>query len=122
MANLIVWVDIPVKDINRAIDFYNNVLDIAIVKQDLPEVTLGMFPSSENGLSGCLYVDNQPIKNDVGPLLYFNADGRLDDAVKKASDFGGEILKEKHQIGPYGWRAIVKDSEGNRISLHSTIE
>jgi len=120
MSNLIVWMDIPAKDLNRAIDFYSNVLNIDVVKQDLPEVSLGMFPSSDNSMTGCIYVDNQPIKNDVGPLLYFSAEGRLDDAIQKAVSFGGEILEEKHQIGPYGWRAIVKDSEGNRIALHST--
>ena len=122
MSNLIVWMDIPAKDLNRAIDFYSNVLNIDVVKQDLPEISLGMFPSAGNGLSGCIYVDNQPIKNDVGPLIYFNVEGRHDDAVKKSVSFGGEVLKEKHLIGPHGWRTLVKDSEGNRIALHSTTE
>ena len=122
MSNIIVWMDIPAKDLNRAIDFYSNVLNIDVVKQDLPEISLGMFPSSGNGLSGCIYVDNQPIINDVGPLIYFNVEGRHDDAVKKAISFGGEVLKEKHLIGPHGWRTLVKDSEGNRIALHSTTE
>ena len=32
---------------------------------------------------------------------------------------GGKILKTRHSIGPHGFRAIVLDSEGNRIALHS---
>jgi hypothetical protein len=28
-------------------------------------------------------------------------------------------LEPKHSIGPHGFRAIVLDSEGNRIALHS---
>jgi predicted enzyme related to lactoylglutathione lyase len=29
------------------------------------------------------------------------------------------VLQGKHQIGEYGFRAIVLDSEGNKIALHS---
>ena len=32
---------------------------------------------------------------------------------------GGKVLQAKHQIGPHGFRAVVLDSEGNRIALHS---
>ena len=32
---------------------------------------------------------------------------------------GGKVLQPKHPIGPYGSRAVVLDSEGNRIALHS---
>jgi len=27
-----------------------------------------------------------------------------------------------HPIGPHGFRAIIEDSEGNRMALHSTVE
>jgi len=30
-----------------------------------------------------------------------------------------ELDRRKHPIGPYGFRVIVLDSEGNRIALHS---
>ena len=54
-----------------------------------------------------------------GPLLYLNANGRLDQAVAAAAANGGKVVEPKHQIGPHGYRAIVLDSEGNRIALHS---
>jgi predicted enzyme related to lactoylglutathione lyase len=122
MPNLLVWLDIPAKDLGRAMKFYSNVLKIDVVKEDLPEFSLGMFPAGDNGLNGCIYVENQPIKNDVGPLIYLSVEGRLDDAERKVLDFEGEVLKSKHQIGPYGWRVLAKDSEGNRIALHSMKE
>jgi len=34
-------------------------------------------------------------------------------------DNPNKILKRKHQIGPYGFRVVILDSEGNRIALHS---
>jgi predicted enzyme related to lactoylglutathione lyase len=51
--------------------------------------------------------------------MYLNAQGRLDEAVAAVAPNGGKVLKPKHNIGPYGFRAIVLDSEGNRIALHS---
>jgi len=32
---------------------------------------------------------------------------------------GGKIVQPKHQIGPFGFRAIVFDGESIRIALHS---
>jgi predicted enzyme related to lactoylglutathione lyase len=53
-------------------------------------------------------------------MVYMNCDKRLDDTIAAAEMNGGKILKPKHQIGPHGFRAVVLDSEGNRIALHST--
>jgi predicted enzyme related to lactoylglutathione lyase len=52
-------------------------------------------------------------------LLYFNCEGRLDQAIAAVEPNGGKIVQPRHQIGPYGFRAVVLDSEGNRIALHS---
>jgi hypothetical protein len=80
---------------------------------------MGMFPGGQDIMSGCLYVEKKDINSEMGPLLYFNVDGRIDDAEKKITQNGGEVLSSKHQIGEYGFRVVAKDSEGNRIALHS---
>ncbi len=121
MSNLFVWTDIPVKDLDRAIKFYSNVLAIEIKKQEYePGFALGMFPGGKDIMSGCLYVEKKDINSEMGPLLYFNVDGRMDDAEKKISANGGTVLDPKKPIGEYGFRVVAKDSEGNRIALHST--
>lgn len=48
-----------------------------------------------------------------------NANGRLDDVLTAVSANGGKIVQPRHAIAPFGFRAIVLDSEGNRIALHS---
>ena len=30
-----------------------------------------------------------------------------------------EVLQDKHQIGPFGFRAIIVDPERNRVALHA---
>ena len=54
-----------------------------------------------------------------GPLVYIDVTGRLDDAIQAVEPNGGRVMQARHSIGPYGWRAIVADSEGNRVALHS---
>lgn len=54
-----------------------------------------------------------------GPLVYLNAEGRLDQAIDAVRQQKGTILKDKEQIGPYGHRAVILDSEGNAVALYS---
>jgi predicted enzyme related to lactoylglutathione lyase len=118
MANQIVWCDIPVKDLDRAITFYSAVLGGTVAKLSVEGMTFGLLPDADSGVSGCLVLDAKPSAD--GPMIYLNCNGRLDAAIADVEKNGGKILKPKHQIGPHGFRAVVFDSEGNRIALHST--
>lgn len=117
MSNTIVWVDIPVRDLDRAIAFYTAVLG-AEVRRERPNgtVEIGMLPHA--GTSGCLYLadDNTPSAN--GPLIYFDCSGRLDAALAAVATHGGTVLQPRHEIGVFGERVVALDSEGNRIGLH----
>ena len=116
--NRIVWCDIPANDLNRAMQFYGAVLGEKIEKQSMPGMEFAAF-AHENGVGGCLFVDKEAKPSSAGPLIYLNCQGRLDDAAAAVAPNGGKILQPKHQIGPYGFRVVVLDSEGNRIALHS---
>jgi predicted enzyme related to lactoylglutathione lyase len=120
MSNRVVWVDIPVLDLDRAIAFYSAVLGNAVTKEGGPGFVFGLLPHSGSDVGGCLYSpgeDNTPSK--VGPLIYLNAEGRLAQAVRAVPAQGGQVLQAVHPIGPHGFRAIVLDSEGNRVALHA---
>jgi|SRR5215813_1652964 len=119
MANQIVWVDIPVKDLDRAIKFYSAVLGAQVHKEEIPGAPIGVLPHSEGDVGGCLVQHSGDESSVKGPLLYLNANGRLDQAVAAVAANGGKVLEPKHSIGPHGYRAIVLDSEGNRVALHS---
>ena len=119
MANQVVWVDIPVNDLDRATKFYSSVLGAPVKKQEYSEMAIGLLPGGDTDVTGCLYTSGSERPSDHGPLLYFGCNGRLDQAVAAVVPGGGKVLQAKHAIGPYGFRAIVLDSEGNRIALHS---
>lgn len=119
--NRVVWVDIPVADLDRAIGFYSAVLGVKVTKEEMPGISFGIF-YHDDGNGGCLVVNKEEISDKQGILVYMNADGRIKDAVAKVRELGGKIVQEIHSIGPHGFRAIVVDSEGNRIALHSQTE
>jgi predicted enzyme related to lactoylglutathione lyase len=125
-ASTLCWTDIPVVDLDRAIRFYSAVLGTEVTKMSEGGVQYGLLPHEEQNSSGCLCVasdsagiNNKPSQN--GPLIYLSVEGRLDAAVRAAKANGGKVLQEKQQIGPHGFRAVILDSEGNRIALHSSL-
>jgi predicted enzyme related to lactoylglutathione lyase len=121
MANQVVWVDVPVMDLDRAIAFYSAVLGRPVRKQEYPGMAIGLLPGEDPDVTGCLVPEEDGLKiSDSGPRLYLNADGRLDEAVAAVEPNGGQVLQPRHPIGPYGHRAIIRDSEGNRVALHSS--
>lgn len=119
MSNTFVWVDIPVVDLDRAIGFYSAVAGRPVSKVGDPSFSFGLFEHQGNEVGGCLGDSSGDGPSMGGPLVYIDASGRLDAAVAAAQAHGGRLLKDKHAIGPNGFRAIVADTEGNRIALHS---
>jgi hypothetical protein len=119
MSNQIVWCDIPVTDLDRAIKFYSTVLGRPVAKESMPGMSFGLLPHSGEDVGGCLVVMEDKKPGASGPLVYLNCEGRLDIAIATVELNGGKILKAKHPIGPYGFRAVIQDSEGNHIALHS---
>ena len=117
MANQVVWFDIPVLDLDRAIQFYNAVLNCEIHKD--PGGAIARMKHGQLDVSGCLVLVKDNPTSGSGPLLYFNVNGRLDAAVFAALGNKGQIVEAKRSLGLYGSRAIVLDSEGNCIALHS---
>jgi uncharacterized protein len=119
MANQLVWVDIPVLDLDRAIDFYSSILGKEIKLQEYSGFKIALLPSEGEETGGCLFVSAKDKPSDHGPLIYLNVEGRLEEAEAAVVPKLGKVLETKHQIGPHGFRTVILDSEGNRLALHS---
>ena len=116
--NRVVWCDVPVADLDRASAFYSKVLDIDISTQEYQGERFCVL-AHQDGNGGCLIVAPDEVASDAGIRVYFNVEGRIRDATRQVEALGGSIVEPIHAIGPHGFRAIVRDSEGNRIILHS---
>ncbi|KTD11250.1 VOC family protein [Legionella jamestowniensis] len=117
--NTFCWIDIPVVNLDRAIAFYSRLLDTPVQKITEHGFEFGLLPHQEDNVSGCLCVMEDRKPSQSGPLVYLNVDGHIDAAIEAASTHGGQVLKNKEQIGPYGFRAIILDTEGNAIALYA---
>ena len=120
--NLIGWIEVPVTDMDRAKAFYEEVFNIEISIHDLGGVIMGWFPFAEEkpGAPGSL-VKHEDYKPSLthGAVIYFSC---IDLATElgRVESAGGAILQQKTEIGGgYGFMALIRDTEGNRIALHS---
>ena len=121
MPNRLVWCDIPCTDLARATRFSSAVLGAEVAKaMNFPGLSVTVLPHDAGGVSGCIFANAKDKPGETGPLVYLSCEGRLDEAVAAVEPAGGKVLKTPHTIGPYGTRAIILDSEGNRIALHTS--
>ncbi len=116
--NRAVWFDIPVADLDRANTFYAGVLDIKVEPINAEGIRFSVL-EHKDGNGGCLIPRPEEITADKGPLLYLNVEGRIHDAMARTTELGGRVLEGVQAIGPHGYRAVIVDSEGNRMVLHS---
>ena len=119
--NRVVWIDIPVADLDRAANFYRAVLNCEIDRQEFDGSSFCVL-SHLGGNAGCLVLEEKEIASNSGILVYLNVDRRIREAVTQVENFGGKVIQRIHMIGQHGFRAIVLDSEGNRLALHSSVD
>lgn len=116
--NRVVWFDIPVANLDRAVAFYTAVLAVKVSKVSFGGPQEFAVIDHDQGNGGCLVPDAAAV-GQSGVLVYLNADGRIRAAEAAVAAHGGKVLQPVHPIGPHGFRSIVLDSEGNRVALHS---
>ena len=122
----VTWYEIPVTDMNRAVEFYSNLFGMQIDVSDFGELKMALMPYYENqiGISGAL-VENKEFyhsDNQKGPLLYFETDN-VKQTLDKATALGGTTVIEEKLISPeHGYMGVFLDTEGNRIALHAKPE
>jgi uncharacterized protein len=121
MNNPVGWFEIYVKEIERAKAFYQAVFDVELTRLESPPgIEMWAFPMQPEGFgaSGSLVKMEGCGSGDNSVLVYFSC---ADCAVQaaKAVKAGGKIHKEKMSIGQYGYIALVVDTEGTMIGLHS---
>lgn len=119
MSNAINWFELPSINFKRASEFYGKVLNAELQKMKMGEVDMAFFPTSDNGVGGCVtYGDGNNPRED-GTLVYLNGGDDLATPLSRVERAGGEIVLPKTSIGENGFIAIFRDTEGNRVAFHS---
>ncbi len=118
-SNPVVYFEIPVTDLDRAIRFYTAVFGFTFEKTIIDHNEMALFPLSDAlpGISGALAKGEIYKPTLDGVVLYFHSDA-IEKTLEKAIANGGAALYPKTSNGELGFVAEFKDSEGNRIALH----
>jgi predicted enzyme related to lactoylglutathione lyase len=121
MKNAVTWFDIPTDDFDRAVQFYSDILGQQIRVDTYMGQKLGFFPmDSREGVGGDLVppgLGAKPCAN--GTRVYLSCEGILDDVISRVEKAGGKIIMPKSSMGDAGWVAMIMDTEGNSVGLHS---
>ena len=125
MKNVINWFEIYTSDFNRAKKFYTEVFkcelkDLPMASDNHPEMEYATFPGDANswGASGALAKIDMAEPGMGGTLVYF-ATEEITEELGRVEAAGGKIIRPKQGIGEFGFIALVEDTEGNMIGLHS---
>lgn len=124
MNNAISWFEIPSVDLDRATKFYETIFNVQLQPLDLAQIKMRMFPIDDpmTGIGGAVvYAQGfYETSNTAGPLIYLNGNPDVQNILDKVEAAGGKIVVPKTMISPeHGYMAIILDTEGNRIGLHS---
>lgn len=112
--------EIPATDINRAILFYETLLDIKIESMEFSGIQMGLFPYDGQIVTGVIMKAEGFEPSANGATIYLNGDNDLQNNLDKVEKMGGKILVPKTpHADNSGFFALFLDSEGNKIGLHS---
>lgn len=121
ISNIAVWFEIPAAEFGRAVKFYQDILDVDIVEEDMGELNLGLFPHDDKAsVSGAIIYGMDFKPSDQGSIVYLNGGHDLATALSKVEGAGGKVIIPKTHLGDeIGYIAHFIDTEGNRIGIHS---
>jgi predicted enzyme related to lactoylglutathione lyase len=119
--NPIAHVEIPVRDLERAMAFYRQVLGVAFGPVvDLHGSRMAHFPfeDGQDGASAALAQGDVYVPTLDGMIVYFTVED-IDATLARAEAVGSAVLFAKTALDGGGFVAEIADSEGNRIALQS---
>ena len=122
--NAISWFEIPTTDLDRAQKFYETIFETQLFPMEMLNFKMRMFPVENpmEGIGGALVHTQGFYQSSAtdGVLIYLNGNPDVQAILDRVEAAGGKIVVPKTEISPeYGYMAVIVDTEGNRIGLHS---
>ncbi len=113
--------DIPVIDFERARKFYSAIWLFDIKTQEINGKRIGLFPYESSQGVACGIVDSFDSKGvSFSEIIYLNCPRDISIILDRVKKEGGSVIEPFTRISKIlGSYAIFKDTEGNKIHLHS---
>lgn len=113
------WFEIPAADFDRAVGFYEKLLDTNLKREQMGPTRLAVFPHEKPHPSGAVVAADGLVPSTAGSVIYLNLDD-IRPALARAPKIGAELLVPLTELPDgIGVFAQIRDSEGNRVGLFS---
>ena len=120
MSSVINWFDIPATNFDRAVKFYERVLGISLIRENMLGAQMAIFPAKQGEATGAIMARDGVTPGTTGTTIYIKAGADLAVPLGRVEAAGGKVLHPKTFIKEgWGYFAIILDSEGNSVGLHS---
>ena len=124
LGNALNWFEIPVFDFARGKKFYETIFDYQMPEMEMGPVHMGFFLYDQPGgkAGGAICKSDMHVPSDKGSLIYLNCQPDLQVMLDRVEGAGGKVLTPKTKISgeqDLGNWAVMLDSEGNKVALHS---
>ena len=120
MDRLANWIEIPARNVKRAMSFYKSVLQVDFHEMEMGGSHYALFGVTDNNAGGALVQGEGFIPSETGAVVYLNGGADLSAALGRVEKAGGKVLLGKtHLSKEAGHIAYFKDTEGNKLGLHS---
>ena len=114
------WFEIPSVDFDRAVRFYEKVLDARLAKEEMGPMTLAVFPHEKPAPSGAVVKAPGYAPAATGTVVYLSLDD-IRPALARVGGAGGDVLLPLTELpSGQGVFAQIRDTEGNRVGLFSS--
>lgn len=114
------WFEIPVKDLNRAKAFYENVFNTKLDLFEFGPMRTAWFPRLDTapGSSGGLVEQQGRSPSRDGTIVFFTVPD-IDECLRTIARNGGKMVMPKSGDDEHGAIAHFEDTEGNLVALFS---
>lgn len=115
----VAWFEIPATDFDRAVTFYEKLLETRLVREEMGPMQLAVFPHAKPQPSGAVVRTAGYSPSAAGTIVYLNCDD-IRPVLARTRAVGGEVLMALTQLpDEVGVFAQIRDSEGNRVGVFS---
>ncbi len=118
--NCLVWAEIPVTDMDKAIEFYQTVTGGSLTYIEDGPNPMASFQTADPSTGVALHLyPGKPAGDGSGPTVHLAAEGKLESVMERVSKAGGSVLYGPIAI-PAGRFFYATDPDGNSIGFFET--
>jgi predicted enzyme related to lactoylglutathione lyase len=117
MRNLVTWFEIPVSNLDRAVEFYQTVFGVTLWRDVVAGIPHAIFPVDEGTSTGALVTHAPTQPGPSGVVVYLSCDS-VATSLERVRAAGGEVVMPPTALDKIGTIAAIRDLDHNTIGLH----